>query len=191
MHKIRVAVPGDASDILEIYGPYILDTSVTFETEVPGINIFAQRIASYLENWPWLIYEIDGIIAGYAYGARYRERTAYQWCVETSVYIHTDFQKRGIANTLYTALIEILNFQGFRNVYAVINLPNDRSVALHEKCGFAWFASYKNVGYKLGQWKTVGWWVRSLNEYSVDPKSPIKFSEIEPQFIVGLLSKYV
>lgn len=190
MNKLRVATPGDAAPILDIYSPYILNTSVTFETEVPGISAFSERIAGYLERWPWLVYEVDGVVAGYAYGTRHRERIAYQWCVETSVYVDSRFQKRGIAIALYDALIEILNYQGLRNLYAGINLPNDKSVAFHEKCGFTWFANYKNVGYKLGQWKTVGWWILQLNEYSDDPKPPLKFSELEPAYIIGVLSKY-
>ena len=190
MNKIRVATPGDAASILEIYSPYILHTSVTFEIDVPSVSTFSKRIESYLESWPWLVYEVDGVVAGYAYGASYRERVAYQWCVETSVYIDSRFQKKGIATALYNALIEILDHQGFRNVYAVINLPNDKSVAFHELCGFAWFAGYKNVGYKLGQWKTVGWWIRELNEYSDDPKPPIKFLELKKEYINDVLLKY-
>ncbi|MEP7253928.1 MAG: N-acetyltransferase family protein [Ginsengibacter sp.] len=190
MNKLRVATPGDAVPILDIYSPYILNTSVTFEMEVPGISAFSERITGYLESWPWLVYEVDGDVAGYAYGTRHRERIAYQWCVETSVYVDSRFQKQGIAIALYDALIEILNYQGFRNLYAGINLPNDKSVAFHEKCGFTWFANYKNVGYKLGQWKTVGWWIRRLNEYSDDPKPPLKFSELEPGYVNGVLSKY-
>ena len=182
MDRIRVARTTDAAPILEIYSPYIINTSFTFETEVPSIEIFAQRINSYLENWPWLVYEIDGTIAGYAYGTRHRERVAYQWCVETSVYIHDNFQKTGIGTALYEAMFKILQHQGFRNAYAGINLPNDKSVTFHEKCGFKWFAEYRNVGYKLGQWKTVGWWIKQLNEYTTEPAAPIKFADLDPAF---------
>jgi phosphinothricin acetyltransferase len=85
----------------------------------------------------------------------------------------------GIAKVLYTALFEILKIQGYRNVYAVINLPNDKSVKLHESCGFKWFATYQNVGYKLGEWKDVGWWQLVINEYNHEPAPPLKFSEID------------
>ncbi len=189
MNSIRIAKPGDAESILQIYSPYILNTSYTFETEVPSIKDFSGRISSYLQNWPWLVYEIDGKVAGYAYATRHRERTAYQWCVESSVYIHDDFQKTGIGSALYGALVDLLEYQGFRNVYAVINLPNDRSVAFHEKFGFKWFANYKNVGYKLGKWKTVGWWVNQVNEYTDEPSSPVKFSSIDPSVIESILKK--
>ena len=179
MLVLRLATPADAKGILNIYTPYIENTSFTFETETPSAEQFAQRIETYLLNWPWLVCEMDGVIAGYAYATRHRERTAYQWCTESSVYIHDDFLQKKIARALYTALFEILKRQGFRNVYAVINLPNDRSVAFHESCGFTYFATYEKVGYKLGKWKNVGWWKLSMNEYGDEPGAPLKFSEMD------------
>src|SRR5882672_10442232 len=98
---IRLAIPGDAQAILDIYATYIINTSLTFESEVPSEKDFAERIKNYLLSWPWLVYEQDGKIAGYAYGSKYRERVGYQWCVECSVYIHDDFQQKGIAKKLY------------------------------------------------------------------------------------------
>jgi len=190
MHSIRLANEKDAEGILAIYSPYIENTSFTFETEVPAVKAFAERINNYLVNWPWLVFEIDGKIAGYAYGAKYRERTAYQWCVESSVYIHDDFQRSGIARALYMALIDILKAQGFRNVYAVINLPNEKSVSFHESCGFKYFATYEKVGYKLGKWKNVGWWELVINEYTDEPAAPIKFSELNKEFLPALFYKY-
>ena len=183
MTTIRLANEKDAEGILNIYAPYIKNTSYTFETEVPSVASFAERINAYMVNWPWLVCEIDGVIAGYAYATRYRERTAYQWCTESSVYIHDDFQRQGIAKKLYVALLEILRLQGFRNVYAVINLPNDKSVKFHESCGFTYFATYEKVGYKLGQWKNVGWWQLSINDYSEEPSAPVKFSELDKDFL--------
>ena len=186
MTVIRLATPADAKAILDIYAPYIENTSFTFETEVPSIDDFAERIKTCLLNWPWLVCEIDGVIAGYAYATRHRERTAYQWCTESSVYIHDDFQRAGIAKVLYIALFEILKKQGFRNVYAVINLPNDKSVAFHESCGFKYFATYEKVGYKLGKWKNVGWWRLILNEFGDEPAVPAKFSELDKTFLAQL-----
>jgi len=188
MKLIRIATVDDAVPILNIYSPYIFHTSYTFETEVPDIDTFRERIGLYLQNWPWLVCEIKGDIAGYAYGARYRERVAYQWCVESSVYIHDAHQRRGVAHALYTALIAILKLQGFRNLYAVINLPNERSVAFHEKMGFTYFATYKNVGYKLGKWKNVGWWEVQLNEYTPEPTPPAKFSTLERSDVLEILN---
>ena len=187
MALIRMATDADTSSILDIYAPYIENTSYTFETEVPTIDSFKERINSYLQNWPWLVCEINGLIAGYAYAGRHRERIAYQWSIESSVYVHDDYQRAGVGKALYTALIQILKLQGYRNLYAVINLPNDKSVAFHEKLGFEYFATYKNVGYKLGKWKNVGWWSLQLNEYSQEPLPPTKFSEMNKNKIEVLL----
>ena len=183
---LRLADEKDAAGILSIYAPYIESTSFTFETEVPSIEEFSERIKMYLTNWPWLVCEIDGVIAGYTYATRHRERTAYQWSTECSVYIHDDFQQMGIARALYTALFEILKKQGFRNVYAVINLPNEKSVSFHVRCGFEYFATYEKVGYKLGKWKNVGWWRLIINEFDDEPAAPIKFSELGKYFLPGL-----
>ena len=189
MIKLRLANPEDAAGVLAIYGPYIEKTSFTFETETPSRTAFAERIRSYLVNWPWLVCEIDGVIAGYAYATRHRERTAYQWCVESSVYIHDDFLRSGVARALYASLFEILKRQGFNNVYAVINLPNERSVAFHESCGFEYFATYEKVGYKLGKWKNVGWWKLNVNEYVDEPAAPVWFGELNKDFLAELFER--
>lgn len=189
MSLIRLAIPNDAADILTIYAPYIQNTSFTFETEVPSLEEFGERIKTYLINWPWLVCEIDGKIAGYAYATKYRERTAYQWSVESSIYIHDDFQKKGIGRALYTSLFEILKKQGFNNVYAVINLPNEKSVSFHESCGFKYFATYEKVGYKSGKWKNVGWWRLIINEFGDNPAAPIIFSELKKEFLSKIFEK--
>ena len=189
MITIRVATAIDAKPILDIYAPYIENTSYTFETEIPSVESFAARINTYLLNYPWLVCEIDGRIAGYAYATRHRERTAYQWCVESSVYIHDDFLRNGVARALYTSLFEILKRQGFNNVYAVINLPNDRSVTFHESCGFEYFATYEKVCYKLGKWKNVGWWKLQVNDYIMEPPAPVAFSKLDMDFLEGLFSE--
>ncbi len=188
MTTIRLARPTDAAGILAIYAPYIANTSFTFETEIPPEDEFVKRIASYLDNWPWLVCEVDAQIAGYAYASRYRERVAYQWSAECSVYVHDDHHRSGIARALYTALFSILKKQGYRNVYAVINLPNDRSVAFHESMGFKWFATYEQVGYKLGQWKNVGWWRLIINEFGHEPDPVIPFSQMDQSVLPQLLS---
>jgi phosphinothricin acetyltransferase len=185
---IRQATPTDASAILEIYAPYIRHTSITFETEVPAVANFANRISSYLQNWPWLVAEENGLVIGYAYASRYRERVAYQWGVECSVYIHRDHHRKGIARKLYSKLFSILKMQRFTTVYAVINLPNDSSVALHESMGFHYFATFEKVGYKLGKWKNVGWWQMQLNEFVDEPAPPIKFSAISNEVLEKLLN---
>lgn len=187
MNTIRLAKPADADSLLAIYAPYIINTAFTFETEVPSTENFAQRIITYQQNWPWLVYEVNGVIVGYAYATKHRERAAYQWCVESSVYVHNDFQQKGIAKALYKTLFEILKYQGCRNVYAGITLPNDKSVAFHKSFGFAWLADYKNIGYKLNKWNTVSWWQLQLNEYSDNPVAPLKFPELDISFLNTIL----
>jgi L-amino acid N-acyltransferase YncA len=189
MTAIRLATSADAAAILAIYAPYIRDTSLTFETEVPTLEVFTERIESYLQNWPWLVCEADGRIAGYAYAARYRERVAYQWCTESSIYMHDDFMRAGMGKVLYKTLFDILKIQGFNNVYAVINLPNEKSVAFHERCGFEYFATYEKVGWKLGKWKNVGWWKLQVNEYGDDPAPPVKFADLDKTFLPELFRR--
>jgi L-amino acid N-acyltransferase YncA len=189
MPIVRSATIADAAGVLKIYTPYIENTSFTFETEVPTLAAFENRIMQYLQNYPWLVCEVDGMIAGYAYAARHRERTAYQWSVESSVYVHDDHQRAGVASALYKALFDMLRLQGFRNVYAVINLPNDRSVAFHERLGFRYFATYEQVGYKLGKWKNVGWWRLILNDFGDEPAPPVPFSQLEDAWVNDILQK--
>jgi len=186
---IRLASPTDAVAILAIYAPYIRNTSLTFETGVPPVADFANRIRSYMEYFPWLVYEEQGQVRGYAYASRYREREAYQWSVECSVYIHDDHHRSGIARKLYSVLFELLKAQGFTTVYAVINLPNDPSVAFHESMGFRYFATYEKVGYKLGKWKNVGWWQLQLNDYIMEPPAPIHFSQLDHGIITETLDR--
>ena len=154
---------------------------------MPTKENFEHRIVTYQENWPWLVYETEGVIAGYAYATKHRERAAYQWCVESSVYVRKNFQQKGIAKSLYSALFAILKYQGCRNVYAGITLPNEKSVAFHEKFGFAWLADYTNIGYKLNRWNTVSWWQLQLNDYADDPAAPVKFPDVEASFVGQVL----
>jgi L-amino acid N-acyltransferase YncA len=187
MNTIRLAKPEDAALVLAIYTPYIINSAFTFETEVPSTENFAHRIIACQENWPWLVCETNGIISGYAYATKHRERAAYQWCVESSVYINNDYHHRGIGKALYTTLFKILQFQGCRNVYAGITLPNEKSVAFHKSFGFKWLADYKNIGYKLDKWNTVSWWELQLNDHNDNPSAPIKFPQVDSSFLNTIL----
>jgi phosphinothricin acetyltransferase len=179
MVQVRVANASDARQILEIYTPYILDTAFTFETEVPSEADFKERIQKNLQARPWLVCTLDGTVICYVYASGHRERAAYQWCCESSVYTKKDFQGMGIGRELYKVLFLILKMQGYRNIYAGITLPNEPSIKLHEKCGFTHFATYDNIGYKLGEWKNVGWWKLSVNHYDRKPSPPIAFGEMD------------
>lgn len=151
-HSIELAHASDAAEILSIYTPFIQNTTITFEYEVPSIDQFAKRITSITEKFPYLIYKIDGSIVGYAYATTFRTRAAFMWDVETSVYIKEEFQHTGVAHKLYTALFSILKKLGYYNAYAYISIPNTKSVRFHEKHGFIATGEYTNTGYKLGQW---------------------------------------
>lgn len=154
---IRIANTNDAPGIRTIYAPFITQTAVSFEMEVPTVAEFESRISGLLQNLPWLVCEVDGVIAGYAYGSDHRARAAYQWSKEVSVYVHPDYHKRGIANGLYTSLLAVLKAQGVCNVLAGITLPNEASTRFHEQYGFTSVGVYHRVGYKMGQWHDTAW----------------------------------
>lgn len=186
---IRIATRDDAAGMLDIYAPFILNSGITQETDVPSVNDFQNRIESTLIQRPWLVCEMNGEIAGYAYAGKHRDRRGYQWCVESSLYVSEKYFGSGVAHALYSALFEILKLQGFVNAYAVITLPNDRSTAFHEKFGFYYFTTYKKIGYKLGQWHDVGWWQYDVNPHTIDPADPILFSAIDRSRVDLILSK--
>ena len=183
MTEIRLATADDAKQTLEIYSPYIINTAISFETDVPSEEEMKIRIMNCLQKYPWIVCVVDGMIAGYVYATKHREREAYQWSCESSVYVYDDFKGKGIGKKLYQLLFKILRLQEFRNVYAGITLPNDASVNLHEKCGFKHFATYENIGYKLRRWQTVGWWKLQINNYDLNPPPPIKISELNAQVL--------
>jgi L-amino acid N-acyltransferase YncA len=169
---LRRAEPADAAGILAIYAPIVRQTATSFELEPPTEEEMRRRIAGTLERRPWLVCEAAGAVAGYAYAAAHRERAAYQWSTETSVYVHPDHRRHGVARALYTALLAALRAQGFANALAGITLPNPASVGFHEACGFRWVGIYHAVGYKLGAWHDVGWLELRLREASGAPEGP-------------------
>lgn len=189
MIEVRVATKRDAKEILDIYAPSILNASISFETEVPSIEEMQKRIETILQTYPWIVCVVDGKVAGYVYGSKYRDREAYQWSCECTIYIHEQYKGKGIGKELYQLLFQLLERQGFRTVYAVVTLPNEGSVNLHEKCGFEKFAVFENVGYKFGQWHSVGWWKLRLNDYTPDPPPPLKLSELDAETINDLFQQ--
>lgn len=169
---IRPAVPGDAAAMLEIYAPIVAGSAITFEYEVPETVAFATRIQNVMQVYPWLVAESDGRIAGYAYAGKFRERAAYQWCCESSVYVHPDFQGQGLARKLYTELFGLLANQGLINVYAVITLPNPNSIALHRSMGFEENGKLHKAGFKHGAWHDVLLMEKMLCEHPDTPEAP-------------------
>ena len=178
MVTIRLATPDDDRQILDIYSPIILNTPISFEYEVPSVQEMQGRIEKTLHHFPWLVCEVDGVAAGYAYAGHHRVRAAYQWSVDVTVYVHGDYRRHGIGRALYTALFEVLVLQGYYNAYAGITLPNPASVGLHESVGFQPLGVYHAVGYKHGQWYDVGWWERPLQPRTLEPEAPRSIHEV-------------
>lgn len=169
---IRMAESRDAAQVAAIYRPFCEDNCVSFETEAPGESEMAARIESTTRQFPWLVDERDGIIAGYAYASAHRARSAYQWVAEVTVYIGETFRGKGVARALYLELFARLRAQGYFRVYAGIVIPNPPSQAFHEAMGFQLFARYANVGYKLGAWRETGWWQYEIQPVIDNPPKP-------------------
>lgn len=188
--KIRPATKEDGAALLKIYERYIRDTAITFEYEVPTVAAFSERIENVLQQFPWLVCEIDGEVAGYAYAAKHRERAAYQWSADLSVYIDEKYHRQHIATELYTSLIALLKLQGYYSVFAGVTSPNPPSDAFHKAFGFEKVGVFQNVGYKLGAWRDVTWYKLSLADYPEEPKAPIAFSIIiNSEQIDGIMDK--
>jgi phosphinothricin acetyltransferase len=162
--------------MLAIYAPIVTDSIISFELAPPSLAEMERRIASAESQWPWLVCERTGELIGYAYASQHRVRAAYQWSADTSVYVHPDARRGGIARSLYASLFEILALQGYYNAYAGITLPNPASVGFHESMGFTPVGVYRGVGYKLGAWHDVGWWARELQPHARDPAAPISLA---------------
>ncbi|MGE0526202.1 MAG: arsinothricin resistance N-acetyltransferase ArsN1 family B [Bdellovibrionales bacterium] len=173
MTVIRLAdATRDAVAVTKIYKPYVLNSAISFETVAPSTREMETRISLVLPFAPWLVFERDGEILGYAYASRHRDRAAYQWSVDTAVYIRNTSHRQGIGRALYTSLIGLLRLQGFYAAHAGVTLPNPGSVGLHETMGFRQIGVYPRVGYKNNQWHDVGWWQLPLQECFECPLAP-------------------
>lgn len=175
---IRTASVEDAEAIHAIYVPAVDETAITFETERPGVEVMRQRILTRLQHYPWLVWEESGQVLAYAYATRFRERAAYDWIAETSIYVHADARRRGIARKLYSALLDAMRLQGINQAVGVITLPGDISVALHEAMGFTPAGVWRKAGYKLNRWWDVGVWQRELQTPANPPVAVTAFSAL-------------
>lgn len=155
---IRSAVPADAHQICEIYNPYVLGSVVTFEEEAVSEVEMAERIKNVTERLPWVVFEVDGEIIGYAYATKWRVRAAYRYSVESTVYVKQSHIGKGIGKKLYKELLGRLKDLGMHTVMAGISMPNENSVALHEKLGFIKVAEFSEAGFKNGRWINTGYW---------------------------------
>jgi len=176
--RLRFANELDAAGILAIYAPHCESTAVSFETIAPSKEEMGNRIQKISRQFPWIVCEAESEILGYAYASSHRERAAYQWAADATVYISPKAQRAALGRGLYTSLFRILALQGYYKVYAGVTLPNPASVGLHEAVGFQPVGIYHGVGYKLGRWHDVGWWQLELQSESSDPRPPRSFPEI-------------
>lgn len=189
MAVLRMAEPGDAESMRDIYAPYITDTAVTFETEVPTVEAFARRMQAVSAVYPWLAAEENGEVVGYAYAHRAAERAAYDWDAELSVYVRQDCRRKGVGRQLCTALLALLRIQGVQTVYSLIALPNAASEALHACLGFRRLAVHRRTGYKLGQWRDVQWMELALGERQDPPGALIPQTALSADAVARALAE--
>ncbi|HEY8585303.1 MAG TPA: GNAT family N-acetyltransferase [Rhodanobacter sp.] len=175
---IRVAGLDDAEAIHAIYAPVVSHGTATFETALPGVPAMRERIRTRLQHYPWLVWEEADQVLAYAYAGRFRERAAYDWIAETSIYVHPQALRRGIARRLYGVLLDVMRMQGINQAMGVITLPGTVSVALHESMGFSQAGVWRKSGYKLGQWWDVGVWQKTLQPAATPPPALTPFPEL-------------
>lgn len=186
---IRRAAVGDAAALLDIYQPFITDTVITFEYDVPAAEEFAARITDTLTDFPYLVCERDGVPVGYAYAHHIRERAAYDWAVELSIYLAPAAQGQGIGTVLYRCLIDLLERQNVRILYGCVTLPNEGSRRLHEKLGFVLTGVWHGSGWKFDGWHDVGWFEKRLGGDA--PAQPVvPFAALEEEKIQECLRRY-
>ena len=175
---IRFAVEADLPQMLEIYAPYVLNTAYSFEYTVPTLDEFTQRFRSYTRQFPWLVWEEDGKVLGYAYGSRPWERAAYSWNAEISIYLAPSIHGRGIGRKRYAVLEEILKAQGYRVIYVIITSDNQGSIAFHKKIGYEVVAEFPGCGHKFGrQLGTV--WMEKRAEFVEYPQNfPVPYRDV-------------
>ena len=174
--QIRLSTPADTKSILDIYAPYILNTTTSFEYEVPSLDSFQKRIDKYSIDSPWLVCCFEDQVVGFAYACEHRSRKAYQYNRELSVYVNERFHGKKIGKALYHTLIEISKLQGYQNFLAGITQPNEPSVKFHKGFGFNLVGTYHNVGFKFGKYVDVSWW--ELNLDNQEPGEIIPYLEL-------------
>ena len=168
--ELRDADPArDGAACAAIYAPSVTDGVASFEELAPTPLQMSQRIAETTVRWPWLVCEIDGAPAGYAYGSGHHERAAYRWAIDVTVYVDPAHHRRGVGRALYSQLLALLTAQGYHEACAGITLPNPPSVGLHESLGFRPVGVYREIGFKHGRWWDVGWWQRTLRPRQPGP----------------------
>lgn len=189
MASIQVATPNEIPEVLQIYAPYILHTTITFEYEVPNHQAFAQRYHAIANQFPFLVCKINDKVAGYAYAAKAFSRAAYQWDADLSVYVAEDYWHRGIASALYRCLEQLLCLQGYCLLYALVTKENENSLAFHKHMGFVQTATLPKTGFKFGRWHDLVWLQKQINCQSAEPTVPIPFHQLQKTRVQEILRK--
>ena len=191
---IRIAAINDAKELLDIYAPYVTDTAISFEYDVPSLTEFEARIADILKKYPYLVAECDGEILGYAYTHAFVGRAAYDWSAETTIYLKENKTKSGVGRMLYEALERISEAQNILNMNACIGYPETEdehltlnSVQFHEHMGYRMVGIFHNCGYKFGTWYHMVWMEKMIGVHSPTPLPVIPFSELNQEKIRHLL----
>ena len=188
--NVRFASEADAPALLAIYAQYI-DTSVTFETELPSVEDFQGRIRDISAMYPYLVLEDGGRAVGYAYAHRVRERAAYDWIVELSVYLDQERCGRGLGPRLYSLLMDLLRLQGIRTAMGCVTSPNPRSEAMHAALGFRLAGVSACAGYKDGKWHDVSWFEKPLAPYDVPPAPVTPIGRVDAALLAAAMEGYL
>ena len=175
---IRLATESDIPAMLEIYGPYVLETAYSFEYTVPTAEEFTRRFRHHTHYCPWLVWEEDGAVLGYAYGAPAFERMAYRWCAEVSIYLAPAAQGKGVGRRMYAVLEQLLQHQGYRVLYAIVTTDNGPSVAFHEAVGYRQRAVFEDCGYKFGRWYGTVWLEKRMVFVENPTNIPVEWERI-------------
>ncbi|MCI6738674.1 MAG: N-acetyltransferase family protein [Intestinibacter sp.] len=184
----RRAKLSDAERLLEIYSPYVIETAITFEYDVPSVEEFRGRIEDISSEYPYIVCTYKDEIIGYAYAHRHMERAAYQWNAELSIYLDMDYKSLGVGKILYGKLIEILKLQNVENVYGCITTENEKSVKFHEKLGFKFIGIYPDTGYKFGRWYDITWLGMRIADKNQAPKPLKAIYEVDQDAIEDILN---
>lgn len=188
---LRDAAIEDAEEILAIYAPYVTDTPITFETDVPDLEAFSTRMGGIIGTYPFLVAERGGAIVGYAYAHRIGERAAYAWNAELSVYLDSSCRGKGLGRILCTSILDLLSEQGVRNVFSLITMPNEASVGLHEALGFTLMGTQRNAGFKCGAWHDVAWFQKQIGTFSGKPAPLRPYADLGEASAAEIISRAV
>ncbi|MFT3950838.1 MAG: GNAT family N-acetyltransferase [Oscillospiraceae bacterium] len=184
--KIRPASVADTESLLAIYTPYVMETAVTFDYTVPSAAAFAAKMRKITEKYPFFVAEEDGQIVGYAYASAFKDRAAYNWTVETTIYLSQKSRGKGIGRTLYLALEDALKRQNVLNLNACIAVTTtedayltNASVYFHEKLGYRKVAHFSACGFKFGRWYDMIWMEKLLGAHTNAPTQFVPFPQVQ------------